>query len=291
VTVVAMIGTGRMGAAMAGTLVTAGHQVVLWNRNKRKAESVADETGATVVDSAREAVSRAEVTLCSLADDAAVRAVYGGPDGLVAGLRPGTVVVESSTIDPQTVRELGPDVAGAGATLLDGPVSGSVPAAASGKLMFMVGGPPDALDAARPVLDVLAASVFHVGELGAGATMKLAVNAVVHAINVTLSESLVLAERSGVERSVAYDVFTASAGGAPFVGYKRAAFLEPDSAPVAFSLELVLKDLNLIAALADRTGVPMRQAERNMEITRAAVEAGLGDRDMSVLAEVIRSQS
>jgi 3-hydroxyisobutyrate dehydrogenase-like beta-hydroxyacid dehydrogenase len=286
-----MIGTGRMGAAMVGTLVNAGHEVVLWNRNKRKAESVADETGATVVGSAREAASRAEVTLCSLADDAAVRAVYGGPDGLVAGLRPGTVVVESSTIDPQTVRELGPDVAGAGATLLDGPVSGSVPAAASGKLMFMVGGPPDGLDAARPILDVLGASVFHVGELGAGATMKLAVNAVVHAINVTLSESLVLAERSGVERSVAYDVFTASAGGAPFVGYKRAAFLEPESAPVAFSLELVLKDLNLIAALADRTGVPMRQAERNMEITRAAVEAGLGDRDMSVLAEVIRSQS
>jgi 3-hydroxyisobutyrate dehydrogenase/2-hydroxy-3-oxopropionate reductase len=243
------------------------------------------------MESAREAAARADVVLCSLADDAAVLDTYLGPEGIVAGIRPGCVVLETSTIDPETVRRLSPEVQAAGADLLDAPVSGSVPAASSGKLMFMVGGASAGMDKVRPVLDALAASVFDVGAVGAGATMKLAVNAVVHAINVTLSEALVLAERSGVDRAVAYDVFMASAGGAPFVTYKRAAFLEPSSAPVAFSLDLVLKDLNLIAVLADRVGLPMSQAERNREITQAAVDSGLGGRDMSVLAERLRSQA
>lgn len=289
-TTVAVVGTGRMGAAMARNLAEADFELVLWNRSRAKAELVAAETRSAVAESARDACARADLVVCSLADDAAVLETYSGPDGVVAGLAPGHVVVETSTIDPETVRRISPEVQARGAALLDAPVSGSVPAASSGKLMVMVGGATDGLDRARPVLDRLAATVFHVGETGAGATMKLAVNAVVHAINVTLSEALVLAERSGVDRAVAYDVFAASAGGAPFVTYKRAAFLEPESTPVAFSLDLVLKDLNLIDTLAARTGVRMRQADRNREITESAVAAGFGARDMSVLAEVLRDE-
>ena len=290
-TTVAMVGTGRMGAAMARNLAGAGFELLLWNRSRDKAEELSAQTGAKVAGSARDAAAGADIVVCSLADDAAVLETYTGADGLVAGLAPGRVVVETSTIDPETVRRISPEVTAAGAALLDAPVSGSVPAASGGKLMVMVGGPADALDKVRPVLDRLATTVFHVGEVGAGATMKLAVNAVVHAINVTLSEALVLAERSGVDRAVAYDVFAASAGGAPFVTYKRAAFLEPESTPVAFSLDLVLKDLNLIDRLASRSGVRMRQAERNREITESAVAAGFGGRDMSVLAEVLRSEA
>jgi 3-hydroxyisobutyrate dehydrogenase-like beta-hydroxyacid dehydrogenase len=288
-TAVAVIGTGRMGSAMAGTLVAAGFDVLLWNRTGTRAKALAADGCGRAMDTARDAATRADVTVCSLADDAAVRDAYEGPDGVVAGLRQGSVVVETSTIDPQTVHELGPRVEGAGAVLLDAPVSGSVPAARNGQLTFMVGGPVAGLPTAQPVLDALGAAVFHVGPLGAGATMKLAVNAVVHAINVTVSEALVLAERAGVDRATAYDVFAASAGGAPFVTYKRAAFLEPESTPVAFSLDLVLKDLELIAALAQRVELPLPQALCNLDIVRRAVDAGLGARDMSVIAEFLRS--
>lgn len=119
--------------------------------------------------------------------------------------------------------------------------------------------------------------------------MKLAVNALVHAINVALSESLVLAEAGGVERSLAYEVFTSSAAGSPFIQYKRPAFEQPDETPVAFSLDLVAKDLRLILGLADRLGVPMAQAAVNAAAAQAAIEAGLGGADMSALAVHLRS--
>ena len=114
--------------------------------------------------------------------------------------------------------------------------------------------------------------------------MKLAVNALVHGLAVALSESLVLAERAGVERTTAYEVFASGAAAAPFVLYKRAAFERPDETPVAFSLELVAKDLDLILALAQRVGAPMPQADTNRDEVRSALAAGMGKRDMSALA-------
>jgi 3-hydroxyisobutyrate dehydrogenase-like beta-hydroxyacid dehydrogenase len=285
---VAVVGTGRMGAAMVGTLRRAGVEVVVFNRTRSRAEAAAQAGGATVAGTAREAAAGAQVVLSSLADDAAVEAAYSGPDGVVAGLRPGTVVCESSTIDPGTVRRLAPLVAERQASLLDTPVSGSVPAVEAGTLTIMAGGDPAALDRARPVLDALAKQVFHVGELGSGAVMKLAVNAILHGLNLTLSESLVLAERAGVERATAYEVFASSAIAAPFVHYKREAFEHPGRPPVAFSLELAAKDLDLILALAGQAGAPMEQAATNREVVRAAVAAGLGGRDLSELATYLR---
>jgi 3-hydroxyisobutyrate dehydrogenase-like beta-hydroxyacid dehydrogenase len=285
---VAVVGTGRMGGAMAGTLRRAGFEVVVCNRTRAKAEAVAAACGAGLAGSAREAAAGAEVVLSSLADDAAVRAVYAGPEGLAAGLRPGVTVLETSTVDPRTVQELQPLVAGRGASLLDTPVSGSVPLVERGELTVMAGGDAAALRRARPVLDALAARVLHVGGLGAGATMKLAVNAVVHGLNQALAEALVLAERAGVERAAAYEVFAASAVAAPFVLYKRAAFERPGEVPVAFSLELVAKDLDLILGLAGRAGATMQQAATNRRVVGAALAAGLGDRDLSEIATLLR---
>jgi 3-hydroxyisobutyrate dehydrogenase-like beta-hydroxyacid dehydrogenase len=291
---VAVVGTGRMGGAMVGRLAEAGVQVVAYNRTRSKAESAAGKaaagTGASVVDTAAEAVSQASVVLVSLADDDAVGATYRGGGGLAAGLRAGTVVLETSTIDPQTVLELRPVVSERGADLLDAPVSGSVPAAKGGTLTFMVGGEAAALERARPVLDVLGANVFHVGGPSAGATVKLAVNDVVHALNQALSEALVLAEAAGVDRATLYEVFTASAVAAPFVQYKRAAFERPGETPVAFSLDLVAKDLELIRALAVRVGAPMAQAEATSRVVAAAIDAGFGGRDMSSVAEYLRAR-
>jgi 3-hydroxyisobutyrate dehydrogenase-like beta-hydroxyacid dehydrogenase len=285
---VAVVGAGRMGAAMVGTLCRAGVEVVVWNRTRAKADAVGEAAGAAVAATAREAAASAAVVLSSLADDAAVGAAYTGGDGIVAGLQPGTVVCELSTIDPGTVRRLRPLVEDRGASLLDTPVSGSVSTVEAGQLTIMAGGDPEVLERVRPVLDHLAKQIFHVGELGTGAVMKLTVNSVLHGLNLALAEGLVLAERAGVERSTAYEVFAASVIAAPFVHYKRDAFEHPGQAPVAFSLDLVAKDLDLILALAAQAGATMEQAATNSRVVEAAVAAGLGDHDLSELATYLR---
>jgi 3-hydroxyisobutyrate dehydrogenase-like beta-hydroxyacid dehydrogenase len=187
---VAVVGAGRMGGAMAGTLRRAGLDVVVFNRTRSRAQAVGEATGAAVAATARQAAQGAQVVLSSLADDAAVGAAYTGLDGIVAGLQPGTVVCEASTIDPGTVLRLRPLVEDRGAFLLDTPVSGSVSTVEAGQLTIMAGGDPEVLERARPVLDPLAKQVFHVGGLGSGAVMKLTVNSVLHGLNLALAEGL-----------------------------------------------------------------------------------------------------
>jgi len=271
---------------MVGTLRRNGFDVVAWNRDRGKCDAVAGASGAEVADSAAAAAAEADVLLTSLADDAAVKAVFGAASD---GFHDGQIVLEMSTIAPETVRAIEPNVREHGATLLDAPVSGSVPVVERGELLIMVGGDAGALETARPALEALSKKILHMGELGAGAATKLAVNALVHGLAVALSESLVLAEKAGVDRSAAYEVFASGAAGAPFVQYKRPAFERPDETPVAFTLDLVAKDLDLILALAGRVGAPMPQAETNRREVRDAIVSGMSGRDMSALAEYLRS--
>jgi 3-hydroxyisobutyrate dehydrogenase-like beta-hydroxyacid dehydrogenase len=277
-----------MAGAMVGTLRRSGFDVVVWNRTAARAEAVAAPHGAATASTAASAAGNADVVLSSLADDEAVLATYLGEDGAASGCTTRQVVLEMSTIAPDTARQVGEAVVVCGAAFLDAPVSGSVPTVEKGELTIMVGGDAAALDRARPVLDALAAKVFHVGVLGAGATVKLAVNALVHAIDVGLSEALVLAEKAGVDRSAAYDVFAAGAAAAPFVLYKRPAFEDPDNAPLTFTLDLMAKDLDLILALAREVGAPMGQGERNRELVERALAGGFSGRDMSSIAEYFR---
>lgn len=285
---VAVVGTGRMGAAMVGRLCGAGFDVVIYNRTAAKSAAVADSHGATVSPSPREAVANADAVLVSLADDAALRDTYRGNDGIIAGLRAGCVVADTSTVSPDTVRELAQDVGAVGADLLDTPVSGSVSTVEQGALTIMVGGDVDALDRVRPMLLPLAARIVHLGPIGSGAAMKLAVNGVIHALNLAVAEALILAERAGLDREAAYDVLAGSAVGAPFVQYKRAAFLTPDDVPVAFSLDLVAKDLDLAAALAAEVGAPVAQLPANRDVVARALDAGYGAADLSALAVFLR---
>jgi 3-hydroxyisobutyrate dehydrogenase/2-hydroxy-3-oxopropionate reductase len=285
-TTVAVLGTGRMGGAMVGTLSRAGFDVVAWNRSSGKVEHVAASAGANVADTPTEAIRDADVVVSSLADDAAVESVFGQT---TEALDESQVVLEMSTISPVTTRRVGGRVLARGAGYLDAPVSGSVSLVEAGNLTIMVGGDGATLDRCRPVLEALAGKILHVGTLGAGATMKLAVNALVHGLNVALSESLVLAERAGVDRSEAYEVFASGAAAAPFVLYKRAAYQRPDDTPVAFSLELVAKDLDLILGLADDVGLTMKQATINRETVDEAIRAGLGEHDLSALAVHLRA--
>lgn len=286
----AVIGAGRMGSAMVGTLRRSGFPVSVWNRSADKAHAAADAVDATVATSVRDAVAAADVVITSLADDKAVEAVYLGDEGVAASVGPDHVVVETSTIEPATQRTVGAAVEASGAAFLDAPVSGSVTTVEAGALTIMAGGDEESIERARPVLDALASRIVHVGGRGTGAATKLAVNALVHGLNVALAESLVLAERAGVDRSTAYEVFASGAGAAPFVLYKRDAYEHPDKAPVAFSLDLTAKDLVLINRLGEQVGAPMRQATASLAIVKDAIDAGFGDRDLSALAVHMRGE-
>jgi 3-hydroxyisobutyrate dehydrogenase/2-hydroxy-3-oxopropionate reductase len=288
-TTVAIVGTGRMGSAMARAISRAGHDLVLQNRTTATCMSLAAQLGCRAVQTAAEAAAAADVTITMLADDDAVEATFRGPDGLIAGAHAGGVLVDCSTVTPGRLRSLESDVRRTGSGLLDSPVSGSVSLAENGKLTLMVGGTAEDLERARPALDAIAASIFHLGPLGTGAAMKLAVNAIVFGLSNAVAEGLVLAERAGIDRALAYDVIAAGAAGAPLVGYKRAAFVDPDATPVAFSLDLAAKDLRLIADLARSLGVPLEQAAVNLELIEAAAADLGGDRDFSAVASHLRA--
>jgi len=275
---------------MAQRISASGHPLMVFNRTRATAEEVTSRCEGTVAvaDSAREAAAAADVVVVSLADDAAVRATYGGDDGLVAGLGSGTVVADTSTVAPETVRALEPDVRAAGGVLVDTPVSGSVSSVEGGTILVMAGGDEDAVERAAPALESSAQRIIHLGPLGAGATMKLAVNAMVFGLNQTLAEALVLAEKAGVARDLAYEVIANSAVAAPFVQYKRAAYEQPGSVPVAFALELVAKDLDLAAALAQQVGAAVPQVATNRSVVGDAIAHGRGAQDLSALAEHLR---
>lgn len=286
--VVAVIGCGRMGTAMAQRFAEAGHDLVLWNRDETRADKAATLTGGTVLDSAASAAAAADIVLTSLADDEAVRSVYLDDGGIVEGIGPDSIAVDTSTIDPATVVEVGEAMDRTGAGFLDCPVSGSLATVRSGALTVMAGGDGDLVSRVEPVLAAISNRVVRVGERGMGAATKLAVNGLLHGLNVALAEALVLAEKAGVDRRIAYEVFASGAAGAPFVQYKREVYENPDDAEVAFSLDLVAKDLDLITGLGARVGAPMEQANTGLEIVRRAIESGMRDRDMSAIAVFMR---
>lgn len=288
-TTVGVLGIGRMGGSMARAIAAAGHEVVLWNRSSGAAAALADELGGRAVAHPADVAAGATVCVTMLADGPAVDAVLAGPDGLIAAAGPANVLVDCSTVPPSTLRVHETAIRATGAGVLDAPVSGSVALARAGTLTIMVGGEAGDLERARPVLDALATTVFHLGPLGSGSAMKLAVNAVIFGLNQALAEGLTLATAAGIAPAAAYDVLAASAVGAPFVGYKRAAFLDPDATPVAFALDLAAKDLRLIRALAEELGLVLPGVATDLAVIEATAAALGGDRDFSTVTHGLRT--
>lgn len=284
---IGLIGLGNMGLPMAGRLAAAGFPLSVWNRTPGRAEP-ALAAGATVAASPRELAAACDVVITMLADGAAVRAVLSGPDGVLATARPGTIVIDMSTIGPVLAREIAAEATAHDVVFLDAPVSGSVTLAEQGTLTAMIGGPPDAVERARPVLATLTKAQFHLGPAGAGAAMKLAVNILIAATNQAIAEALTLAESAGLGRADAYGVLAASAVASPFVSYKREAFLHPDSAPVAFTAALMRKDLDLALSVAAPAGLPLPVASAARDFLDTACAAGYGDADFACVAQLLR---
>jgi 3-hydroxyisobutyrate dehydrogenase-like beta-hydroxyacid dehydrogenase len=289
VTTIAFLGLGRMGLPMAANLVSAGHLLTVWNRSPEKAQRFATEHGARAGASPAEAVADCEVVITMLADDRALLDAWTGEGGALETVRPGTLAIDMATVAPETIAALGRLLRERTVALVDAPVSGSVPAATAATLMIMASGEPDAVERATPVLSALGDRILALGAGAAGSSMKLAVNAIVHSLNQAVSEALVLAERAGIERARAYEVFAESAVAAPFVRYKRDAYLRPGELPVGFSLELAAKDLRLALALAGEVGADLPQTRANLAVLDDAVTAGYGGADESAVAEHLRT--
>jgi 3-hydroxyisobutyrate dehydrogenase-like beta-hydroxyacid dehydrogenase len=290
-TKVAFLGLGRMGLPMAVNLTRAGHDLAVWNRSTEKADRFAGEHGARAARTPYDAASGADVVITMLADDQALLDAYLGEDGAAGALSAQAKAIDMGTVSPETVARLHSALAERGVDFIDAPVSGSVAAATAGSLTIMAAGEHEAVEECRAILSDLGDPVLYMGESGAGSAMKLAVNSIVHSLNGAVSEALVLAERSGIERTKAYSVFLNSAISAPFVGYRQDAFERPGEIPVGFRMELAAKDLRLALALATKVGADLPQTRTNLELLGKAVEAGFGDVDETGLAQYLREQA
>lgn len=285
---IGFIGLGRMGAAMAANLVRAGFPLTVHNRTAITAAAFARDFAAQVAEDPARLAAASDVVITMLADDVALRDVMNGPAGVLEGLRPGTLVIDMGTVGRRVILELGREVAERRGELIDAPVSGVPLVAAEGRLTIMVGGDAPAVERAHPVLAAMAERIIHVGPLGSGAAMKVAINAAIHGLNQSLSEALVLAERSGIERTIAYEVFATGAISGPFVINRRSVFERPGEGPQPFSLRLAVKDERLALELGRDVGAPLEQAALNMAIFQRAVDAGYGELDESAVAAYLR---
>jgi 3-hydroxyisobutyrate dehydrogenase-like beta-hydroxyacid dehydrogenase len=283
--VLAFIGLGAMGSRMVRRLLGAGYTVIGYNRTREKAVQLA-EAGMRLAGSPREAAAAAEATFTMVTDTAALEAVAGGPDGVLAGLRPGTTWVEMSTVSPAATRALGTGVARRGAVLLDAPVSGSVATLEAGQLSIMVGGDAAVLERVRPYLTAIGPTITHVGELGLAVTMKIATNLGLAVQMVAFSEAVALAEKSGIARERAVEVLLRSVAASPMVKY-RGPFVLGMPAEAWFDVTMIQKDLRLALELGRSSGVPLPTTAATQEMMTAARGLGLGSYDFAVVFDVL----
>lgn len=287
---VAFLGLGVMGRGMAARLVEKQVPITIWNRHRERAEALVGSAGSTnarVASTPREAASQADLVISMVADDAASKAVWLGPDGVLAGMRPGTVLVESSTVSPAWIEELAAHASDRQGLLLDAPVTGSRTQAASGQLLFLVGGSAEALSRAQPVFSLMSRGVLHVGPTGSGARLKLVNNFVCGVQAAALGEAIAFIERAGLDRDVATGVLTDGAPGSPLVKTVSARMTQADY-DMHFGLDLMRKDLSYALAEAERWGLSLLTAAAARTRFAEASAAGLGNADFSAVVDPIR---
>ncbi len=278
---IGFIGLGIMGLPMARNLLAAGHELVVHNRSRAAVDELAAE-GATAAATPAEVAQQAEVVLTMLPDGPDVEAVVRGEDGVAAGIRSGSLVVDMSSIAPATSRAVAEALAERGATLLDAPVSGGEPGAIAGTLAFMVGGESGDLDRVRGVLEVMGGSVTHVGPVGAGNIAKLANQAIV-AVNIAvLGEAAVLARTAGVDPAAVVDAIRGGLAGSAVLEQKAQKMLDADFAP-GFRLDLHIKDLDNALATGHASGAALPLTAAVREMMTALTAAGHGREDHSAL--------
>jgi 3-hydroxyisobutyrate dehydrogenase len=286
------IGLGNMGQPMVKNLLKGGFEVVVYNRTAAKAAPLV-EVGASLAGSPGELWEKADMVITMVADDAALRQVHEGPDGLLAGAgaagvgamgaaATGKMVIDMSTVSPATTRELAARLAAKGVDYLDAPVSGSVKPAEMGQLVIMVGGKKAVYEAAVPVFEKLGKASFYLGEQGAGNNAKLAINLFLAFTMQGMAEAVNFAREKGVAPVEMMAIINESAVGSAFAKLKTPNFAN-GSYPAAFALKLMAKDLRLVReqGLHSPGGLVIEESFR-----QAAAE-GLGEEDLSAIIKFI----
>lgn len=282
---VAFLGLGVMGSGMAPRLINAGFDLTVWNRSADRAEPLG-QRGAAIAGSPREAAERADVIIGMVADDNASRAIWTGERGALAGVKPGALAIECSTLSPEWVLELARLAKARQCAFIDAPVTGSKPHAASGEVLFLVGGDAADVERAKPVLRPMSRDVVHLGPVASGARMKLVNNFMSAVQTVALGEALAFAECCGLDPAAAMNIVMNGAPGSPLVKTVGARMMARDYG-VNFCLKLMRKDLAYAIAEARRCGVPLRTAATAADLFDAAIADGRGDADFAAVAESI----
>jgi 3-hydroxyisobutyrate dehydrogenase-like beta-hydroxyacid dehydrogenase len=282
------VGLGAMGQLIVRRLIDAGHRVTGWNRSRDKADELI-AAGMRWADGPRAAAQSAEMVFSIVTDAAAVRAVALGPDGVVAGLAPGSIFIDMSTIAPDASRALAAEVAKAGSIMLDAPISGSPVTVRQGNASIMVGGDAAAFERATPVLLAIGPKVTRIGANGLACQMKIAVNLLLMVEVIAFGEAVALAEKGGVARDVAVDAVLKSVAASPVLGYRGPFILEGKMPAVPLAdVTLQQKDMLLALDLGRRLGSPVPLAAAANEMMNACRGLGIDHRDFITAHEVYR---
>jgi len=280
---VAVIGLGAMGGGIASALLLAGYPVTVFNRTRAKAARF-EAAGATVADSAGQAVREADVVLLSLADEAAVEQVLFGV--LADHLRPGQHVIDTSTVSPAYAREAGTRMSARGLCRVEACVVGNPQMAANGQLRVYTAGDPADVQAVHAVLEAMSQSVVHLGEAGRASTLKLAFNLLLGVQTAGLAEAVQLAEAAGLDRGLLLDALNASGWRSPVLSFRSRFMREREYAPAGFRSELMHKDLRLAQDEAAAHKICLPVTDTVLDRYAEVLSAGRGDEDAAVVVDV-----
>jgi 3-hydroxyisobutyrate dehydrogenase-like beta-hydroxyacid dehydrogenase len=283
------VGLGAMGGRTADRLLGKGHTVIGYNRTKSKAQWLLDK-GMTWADSPRAVASGADITFVMVTDTRALGAVADGPDGLLAGLGPGKTVVDMSTVSPEASRALAERVRATGAAMLDCPVSGSVSTLEAGKATMMVGGDKAVYDRIHPLLLDIGPKATYVGPNGSAVSMKIALNLSIGVQLLGFAESILLAEKSGIDRKTAIEVFMNSVLASGMLQY-RGPFALGLPKEAWFDVNMMQKDTTYALEMGKQLGVALPTAAIANQFLTAARGLGLEKEDCAVLFHVLAKLS
>ncbi|GLY96678.1 2-hydroxy-3-oxopropionate reductase [Actinoplanes sp. NBRC 103695] len=286
---IGFIGLGIMGSPMASHLIAAGHRVAGFDVQQEARQQLA-AIGGRVAESVADAVAGAEVVITMLPDHPQVEQVAYGDDGILARAKPGTLLIDMSTIRPETSIAVARAAAERGIRVLDAPVSGGEVGAKQAALSIMVGGTKDDVAAARPVLEVLGRTVVHVGAHGAGQVVKAANQLVVAGIYALVGEAIVLLEASGVDPAKGLDVLAGGLAASRVLDLKRESMIAREFAP-GFRIDLHHKDMGIVLDAARRAGVALPLSGLTAQLVAAARAMGHGGDDHSALLTVTTTLS
>jgi 3-hydroxyisobutyrate dehydrogenase-like beta-hydroxyacid dehydrogenase len=279
---VGFIGLGLMGRPMAANLLKAGYSLTVWNRTASRGDGMVAQ-GAVRATTPREVAEASEVIITIVSDPPALESVLWGDTGVFAGMRGGGVLIESSTVDPDLEKRAAAAAAALGAEFLEAPVTGGTWGAEKGELVFMLGGEESTFKRVEPVLSVMGKKFFHFGPVGAGQTVKLAMN-LLFALQVeAFAEALALVTRAGIPGERLFEIMQSSMGRSAVIELKGAMMLKGDYKP-SFPLRLMHKDMSLALDLGNQLGVPLPSAAATREVLNAVKGVMTEDVDFSALA-------